>query len=497
MEQITLRDLVFATQGRLLGDASEDTIITNAQSDNRKVGPGSVFFAFIGENTDGHKYVDAALDMGACGAVVSREPEEKKPGHFYVLVEDTIVAAGELAKWYRKKFDIPVIGVTGSVGKTTMKDMIASVLSQKFNVLKTEANFNNNIGLPRTILRLSQETEMAVIEMGMNHMGEIDYLVRIAQPDCAVITNIGEAHIGNLGSRENIFKAKCEIFHGLKDGGFAVMNADDDYLPKLRDNQKMQDRFTFTWVGEDDNAEWKAVDIQDTLQECVKFTMVSPKGQIPVIVPALGRHMIYPSLVAAALGDHYGMTLEEIVAGIAAYVPTALRMEKLVLGQQITIYNDTYNANPQSMKAGLTTLSNTIGEIKVAVLGDMFELGDMEEELHRGVGAVAASLYRGNVNPAQAGEGTDSGEAVDGGKDAAAGASHQGIDILVTVGKRAKYIADEAKKGGFDEIHAFDDVESAKSYLEQVTKANTVLYFKASHSMHLDQLAEFCKGIAE
>lgn len=473
MEQITLRDLVFATKGQLLGDASEDTIITNAQSDNRKVGPGSVFFAFIGENTDGHKYVDAALDMGACGAVVSREPEEKKPGHFYVLVEDTIVAAGELAKWYRKKFDIPVIGVTGSVGKTTMKDMIASVLSQKFKVLKTEANFNNNIGLPRTILRLSQETEMAVIEMGMNHMNEIDYLVRIAQPDCAVITNIGEAHIGNLGSRENIFKAKCEIFHGLKDGGFAVMNADDDYLPKLRDNQEMQDRFTFTWVGEDDSAEWKAVDIQDTLQECVKFTMVSPKGRIPVIVPALGRHMIYPSLVAAALGDHYGMTLEEIVAGIAAYVPTALRMEKVVLGQQITIYNDTYNANPQSMKAGLTTLSNTIGETKVAVLGDMLELGDLEEELHRGVGAVAASLYRGNVNPAQ------------------------GIDILVTVGERAKYIAEEAKKGGFAEVHAFDDVESAKSYLKQVTKANTVLYFKASHSMHLDQLAEFCKGIAE
>jgi UDP-N-acetylmuramoyl-tripeptide--D-alanyl-D-alanine ligase len=145
----------------------------------------------------------------------------------------------------------------------------------------------------------------------------------------------------------------------------------------------------------------------------------------------------------------------------------------VVLGQQITIYNDTYNANPQSMKAGLTTLSNTIGETKVAVLGDMFELGDLEEELHRGVGAVAASLYRGNVNPVQ------------------------GIDILVTVGERAKYIADEAKKGGFAEIHAFDDVESAKPYLEQVTKANTVLYFKASHSMHLDQLAEFCKGIAE
>lgn len=246
----------------------------------------------------------------------------------------SLVAAGELAKWYHKKFDIPVIGVTGSVGKTTMKDMIASVLSQKFNVLKTEANFNNNnIGLPRTILRLSQETEIAVIEMGMNHMGEIDYLVRIAQPDCAVITNIGEAHIGYLGTHGNIFKAKCEIFHGLKDGGFAVMNADDAYLPKLRDNQKMQDRFTFTWVGEDDNAERKAVDIQDTQQECVKFTMVSPKGQIPVTVPVLGRHMIYPSLVAAALGDHYGMTLEEIVAGIAAYVPTALRMEKVVLDQ--------------------------------------------------------------------------------------------------------------------------------------------------------------------
>lgn len=465
MEEITLRELVEATNGTLLGEYRNlDTRITGAKSDNRKCGAGDVFFAFVGENTDGHRYVAGALEAGAAGAVVSKEPETFLPGKFYVKVADTLQAAGDLAAVYRRKFGIPVIGVTGSVGKTTMKDMIAAVLSVKFNVLKTEANFNNNIGLPRTVLRLDKDTEIAVLEMGMNHKGEISSLVRIARPTCAVITNVGDAHIGNLGSRENIFKAKSEIFEGLQEGGFAVMNADDDYLPQLQNDKEKQEKFTFTWIGESADAEYRAVNIDDTLEECMKFRAVTPNGDFDVTVPALGRHMIYPCLAAAALGQHFGMSNDEIAQGIAGYVPTAMRMETYRCPGNIIIYNDTYNANPQSMKAGLVTLSHTKAGRRVAVLGDMLELGEMEEELHRGVGRAAAEA---------------------------------GIDTLLTVGERAKFIADEAAKRGLADVRSFSSAEEAKETLRQLIAPDTALYFKASHLMALEKLAAFAKEEAE
>lgn len=489
MEAMTLQQLLDAVRGELLdngGTPDRETKITGAQSDNRKCGPGDVFFAFRGEKTDGHRFVDGALEKGAAGAVVSELPGGEaaggvsgnytlRPDRFYVKVPDTILAAGDLARAYRRRFNLPVVGVTGSVGKTTMKDMIAAVLSQRFRTLKTEANFNNNIGLPRTILRLDHETQMAVIEMGMNHKGEISYLVQIARPTCAVITNIGEAHIGNLGSRENIFKAKCEIFEGLADGGLAVMNADDEFLPRLREDPDKQRRYQFVWIGESEAADYRAVDIDDTLQECLRFRAVTPEGEFTVTVPALGRHMIYPALAAAAIGQHYGMTTEEIVRGIASYVPTAMRMETSRFPGNITIYNDTYNANPQSMKAGLTTLAHTLGEPaadqdagreefrRVAVLGDMLELGDMEEALHREVGAFAAALH---------------------------------LDRLITIGRRARWIADEARACGMTAVESYDSGEEAKAAVCACVQPDTAIYFKASHLMALEKLAAACKACA-
>lgn len=494
MEAITLEELVAAVHGELLGsDVNPNLHITGAKSDNRQCGTGDVFFAFIGEKVDAHRFVNGALEKGAAGAVISELPDELPaersysfmPGKFYIKVPDTILAAGDLARAYRQRFDLPVVGVTGSVGKTTMKDMIASVLSQKFRTLKTEANFNNNIGLPRTILRLDRDTQMAVIEMGMNHKGEISYLVQIAKPTCAVITNIGEAHIGNLGSRENIFRAKCEIFEGLADGGFAVMNADDEFLPRLRKDADKQRRFHFTWIGESADADYRAVDIDDTLQECVKFRAITPGGSLNVVVPALGRHMIYPALASIALGQHFGMTDEEIVRGIAAYVPTALRMETSHCPHNVTIYNDAYNANPESMKAGLTTLAHTGGRItqqeqtqaektqavpaqknrvrRVAVLGDMLELGDMEEKLHREVGAFAAE---------------------------------QGIDTLITVGSRARWMAEAAKEHGMTMVRSYDSSEEARTAVMAEVRPDTAIYFKASHLMALEKLAAACRDYA-
>ena len=413
METITLKELREAVRGELLGDFRvEDTLITGAESDNRKIKPGNVFFAFRGEKADGHRFVKAALAAGASGAVVSGEPEEYVPGKFYVKVPDTLLAAGDLARAYRRRFAIPVVAVTGSVGKTTMKDMIYAVLSEKFCTLRTEANFNNNIGVPRTILRLDRGTQMAVVEMGMNHFGEIDYLVHIAQPTCAVITNIGEAHIGNLGGKkENIFKAKCEIFGGLSEGGLAVMNGDDAYLRTLREDREKQDRFHFAWVGESGDCTFRAVNIEDTLQDAVRFTM-----------------------------------------------------ETIRLPEGIVVYNDTYNANPQSMKAGLLTLSHTKGQRHVAVLGDMLELGDAEERLHREVGRAAAE-----------------------GK----------IDTLITVGRAAGWIADEARRCGLADVHTCRSREEAEPILRTLLGPETVFYFKASHAMALEKLAAYTVDMAK
>lgn len=467
MENITLKQIIEATNGTLITpDISEDTVVRRVISDNRKAQAGDLFIAIVGEKMDGHAFINSALKAGAVGAVVSKEPEEKVPGKFYVLVPDTLLAVGDLASYYRMQFHIPVIAVTGSVGKTTMKDMIASVLSQKYKVIATEGNYNNNIGVPRTLFRIDSTTEVAVVEMGMNHEGEINYLTRMAHPTMAVITNIGDAHIGNLGSRENIFKAKCEIFNGLSSGGLAVMNADDEYLVKLKDNKELTENYKFKWVGEDTDADFGALDIDDSNQDGLEFNMIVRRTRSgiderdTIKVPARGRHMIYPVLAATAIGKKLDMSYEEIIAGVASYKPTAMRMETWKLGNGIIIYNDTYNANPQSMKAGLSTLANTDATRRVAVLGDMLELGDLEEELHRSVGQKAAELS---------------------------------IDTLITIGQRAKFIADEARKKGLKDVTSYDDAQSAKAQLDDLLMDGVVLYFKASHAMALEKLAEYCK----
>ena len=541
MKPIRLEDLIRATGGRLLGDYRDrNTVITGAQSDNRLIQAGNVFFAFPGERVDGHRFVTAALQAGASGAVVTKTPQEEGyeilPGRFCLLVDDAVVAYGDLARWYRAQFHIPVIGITGSVGKTTTKDMVSSVLAQHYRTAHTAGNFNNNIGLPRTILTIEEDTEAAVIEMGMNHPGEISYLTRIARPTTAVITNIGEAHIGNLGSKENIFKAKCEIFEGLEEEmpweetgradrpadaagteeeaafssdhgresmcvtGLAVLNGDDEYLTRLREDPEISRRYRLTYVGESADCEWRAVDIEDTLLESIRFTAATPIGTFPVTVPALGRHMIYPALTAAAVGAAHGLSAEEIRDGIAAYVPTKMRMETIRPGNGVTIYNDTYNANPQSMKAGLLTLSKSSGR-RIAVLGDMFELGEMEEELHREVGAYALSLP---------------------------------IDVLVTVGKASSYMAEAALESrdrkscpsqegtavtadgraavgmavrsatsstdigpegsrSVKQVFRCADKEAAKSVIDRLRGPETTWLFKASRGMALEELVNYLR----
>ena len=477
MVSITLEQLIKAAGGTLAGGNRDlQTVITGAVSDNRIVKPGNVFFAYAGENSDGHRYVDAALEAGAAGAVVMRLPESVREDRFYLRVPDTVKAAGDLARWYRGRFSMPVVGVTGSVGKTTMKDMLASVLSEGFAAAKTEGNYNNHIGVPRTVLAWDDTTGAAVVEMGMNHAGEISYLTGIAQPTDAVITNIGDAHIGNLGSRENIFRAKCEIFEGLKEGGTAVLNGDDDFLPRLAGDPAFTARFKAVTVGEGADCMLRAEEIDDSGADGITFIAVDAQcagddaaGRLAIEVPTPGRHMIYPALAAVVIGRKYGISDEAIVRGIRNYRPTKMRMEILRLPQNITVYNDTYNANPQSMMAGIITLSHVKNARRVAVIGDMFELGEDTERLHRQVGSCAAAA---------------------------------GIDVVVAVGEAAQFIAEEAGKapeggGTCPEIFRCRTKKEAEPVLDSLIKPDTAFLVKASRGMALEELTAYIRAGAE
>ena len=460
MEKLYVKEILEAVGGQLLGNVDiENRYITNVQTDSRKAAAGDLFVAIVGERLDAHRFVPGAMEAGAEGCLVSTAPETVPEGKFCVLVEDTAKAMGDLAAYYRRRLGIPVVAVTGSVGKTTTKDMVASVLSSRFRTLKTAGNLNNHLGLPMTVFRLSAEDEIAVLEMGMNHLGEIDYLVRIAQPDVAVITNVGDAHIGNLGSRENILRAKCEIFRGLKKGGTAVLNGDDALLATLRpgasrvsdpagsdDFAKMYAEidaggFTYHWAGESEACDYRAVNIDDTLPDEVRCDAQTPAGTFPLEIPSLGRHMIYPAMTAAAVGQCFGLTDKEIAEGISNFQATHMRMDV-------------------EKKAALSILANSRAARKVAVLGDMLEQGAFEERLHREVGEYAAGLP---------------------------------IDTLVTVGSRAGWLAEAALEQDMQDVRPCEDKDEARKVLAELIGPDTAFLFKASRGMALEELCSFVR----
>ncbi|HAB94732.1 MAG TPA: UDP-N-acetylmuramoyl-tripeptide--D-alanyl-D-alanine ligase [Lachnospiraceae bacterium] len=489
MEKLYVKEILEAVRGELLGEVdTESTYIENVQTDSRKVRAGDLFVAIIGERLDAHRFVESAMEKGAAGCLVSKASETVPEGKFCVLVKDTIKAMGDLAAYYLRKLAIPVVAVTGSVGKTTTKDMVASVLSTKYRTVKTPHNLNNHIGLPLAVFTIGGEDEIAVLEMGMNHLGEIDYLTRIAKPDVAVITNVGDAHIGILGSRENILRAKCEIFHGLRKGGTAVLNGDDALLVTLKPGaDRVKDDaagaqsggdgifaqmyagidaggFTFHWVGASESCDYRAVNIEDRLEEEVRCDAKTPEGTFSVRIPALGRHMIYPAMTAAAVGQYFGLSGEEIAEGIGNFKATGMRMETEQMPGRIKLFNDTYNANTQSMEEALKILANAEFAHKVAVVGDMLELEDFAEKLHREVGEYAAGLP---------------------------------IDTLVTVGECSRWIAEAAAEHGMEDVRPCADKEEAKKVLAELVRPDTALLFKASRGMALEELHSYCRELAE
>ena len=442
----TVREICAAVGGTLL-QGEGDALITGVTTDSRAVSAGQLFIPLTGERFDGHAYIDSALTAGAAGCLTARTPETLLPGRSYVRVADTRLALAALAAWYRGRYDLPVVQITGSAGKTTTKEMVAAVLSQRYDTLKTQANFNNDIGTPLTLLGLAPHHQAAVIETGMNHFGEIRYLGEMVRPDIAVITNVGDAHIENLGNtRQGILQAKCEIFENLAPDGIAVLNGDDPLLGTVTLPQ------TILRCGRGEGCSVRITDVDDRGIEGIACTVTTAKASYRLTTASPGGFMIYPMAMAAAIGEALGLTGEEIAAGVAAYAPTGSRMHLIRLPEQRLLIDDCYNANPQAMAEALKLLAAASCRRRAAVLGDMGELGELTVSAHRAIGALTGELH---------------------------------LDSVIAIGEKARDIASAAPNAQW-----FPSVEDALPAVRAAFTGGTAMLVKASHAMHFENIVK-------
>ena len=444
MMPLTVQTICAAVGGTVL--QSSGAAVRDVTTDSRRVPQEALFIPLVGERFDGHAYIEKALEAGAAGCLTAKTPEALLPGKFYIQVPDTRLALKALAAWYRGQFRLPVVQVTGSVGKTTTKEMIAAVLTQKYETLRTEGNLNNDIGAPLTLLRLMPEHQAAVIETGMNHFGEIRYLGEMVRPDIAVITNVGDAHIENLGNtRQGILRAKCEIFENLTPEGIAVLNGDDELLNTVTLPQ------TILRCGVGDGCGVRVTDIDDRGLEGVACTVTIEGEHYRLTTSAPGRYMIYPMAMAAAIGRRLGLTGEEIAAGVAAYTTVGSRMHLIRLPGERLVIDDCYNANPQSMAEGLRMLAASPAQHRVAVLGDMGELGQLTAQAHRDMGALTRRL---------------------------------GL-TAVAVGEKMHALTETDPQAQW-----FATVEEAMPAIRQLFTPGTAVLVKASHAMHFERIVK-------
>ena len=464
MKNLTVENILKVTNGELI-KGNEKLECENFSRDTRNIQKGDTYIAIKGEKFDGNIFWKDAFKNGADCVIVqdiefSNEDLKDFDNKTIIKVEDTMQALYKIAEYKRKINNIPVVAITGSVGKTSTKDMVASVVSQKYKTLKTIGNNNNNIGLPFTILRLKDE-EIMILEMGMNHFGEIHLLSKIAKPNICVITNIGTSHIGNLGSKENILKAKLEILDGA-DNPTIIINNDDELLHKwYLENKDSRKIITY---GIENKSDIMAKDMILEQEKSIYKCDIDGK-EIDVEVPIAGRHFVLNSLCATTVGITLNIDINKIINGIKNVELTKKRMDiKEING--IKVINDAYNASPEAMKASLNYLSSFKNNRKIAVLGDMFELGEYAEKLHRLVGE---EVYKNN------------------------------IDILVCAGENAKLIADEALKNGMkkENIYYFEEKSDVLELLKSEVKSGDVVLFKASNGMKFFELADRFINIIE
>ncbi len=542
MRGMTLEAAVKAVGGIYTGpEEARGLILSSVTIDSRKVEKGCLFVALKGARVDGNDFIpDAYGDGAACCMSVLPAQDREKP---YIQVASCEQALKDLAQYYRSVLDVRVIGITGSVGKTSTKEMIASVVSQQYDVLKTPGNFNNEIGLPLTVFSMREHHQIAILEMGISDFGEMSRLAKVADPDICVITNIGPCHLENLGTRDGVLRAKTEMFDYMRPGGAVYLNGDDDKLRTLADDPRIASPFFFGLGqcagscldpdngksdpegregdrcssaqcaepcleldrgksdpegregdrcssaqcagsclepdsgksdpegGEGDGTDHgvklavTAADIRTLGLDGIRADIITPAGSIRVTVPAPGRHMLSNALAAAAVGVGLGLSLQQIRDGIEAYEPVDGHGQMIHAGE-LTIMDDCYNANPASMRAGLDVLASAQGR-RVAILGDMFELGEQEEQMHCEVGGYAAS---------------------------------RGIDTILAVGRLAAHLSRGAQEyrsrtGGGGQVFHYSTVRELLADLQAHIRPGDTVLVKASHGMHLEEVVEELKRV--
>lgn len=452
--KLNLSEIITITNSELKQPNAEHIEVTGVSTDSRTISKGNLFVPLIGDQFDGHSFIELAEANGAVAALWQKDrPVPDNVEIPLIEVEDTLIGLQELSQYYRQKINPIIIGVTGSNGKTTTKDLLSSVLSPKYKVHKTKGNLNNHIGVPLTLLSMPDDTEVAVVEMGMSSLGEIELLSSIAKPDIAVITNIGESHIEFLKTRENIAKAKLEITKGLKGNGWLILPGDEQLLRNAE--QLKNQEYNIIWIGHETKN-----DIYPTRIELNDFNNISFSDNLGerYALSLFGNHNVINALLAIEVGKLLKVSLDDIKQGLLNIQLTGMRLEKMVAKNGSTILNDAYNASPTSMKAALDILaSRTDGSRKIALLGDMLELGEQTKEYHEEVGSKCASL---------------------------------GIDILITTGKFGSMIVDGAKAQGMasENIYNIEAVDDIPELLLRLSDSNTVILVKASRGVHLERV---------
>lgn len=449
-KNLTVKDVLICTNGKLIY-GNENLECVNFSIDTRTIQGNDVFIGIKGETFDGNLFYKEAFDKGAKVCIVENNNDEKPiEGKTLILVDNTITALGKIAKFRRDTLDIPVVAITGSVGKTSTRDIITNILSQKYKVLSTSGNFNNNIGLPLTILRYKDE-DIMVLEMGMNSLGEISYLSKIASPTLAVITNVGTAHIGKLHGQNNILKAKMEITDGLQKGGVLIINNDNKPLHDYLGNIKCK----YMTVGINNKSDIMAENI-----EYQDFSSTFKVNDRNYKINVGGPGFVYNSLLGYAVGITLGLTEEQIKKGIESVKLTSKRMEKTVTERGVTIINDAYNASYDSVENAITVINYSKNKRKIFVFGDILELEEYSKEIHE---EIAELILKST------------------------------IDIVITVGTESKYTADKLKSNGFNKVYEFEKESDTYNFIRNLLKEDDLILFKGSNGIKLFNIVEQIK----
>lgn len=450
----------------LNGTYNKDAEFCGVCIDTRKITKNCLFVCIKGERFDAHQFAEEALKKGAAAVMVH---ENVDLSGTYIKVDDTSKALLALGGYYRSLFNIPVVALTGSVGKTTTKEFTSLVVSSKYKTIKTQGNLNNEIGLPQTLFQIDDDTEAAVVEMGMNHFGEIHRLVNATRPTLALITNIAVSHIENLGSREGILKAKLEILDGLSEGAPLIINGDNDMLATVLENDEICSKYNVISFGIKNKFNYNAENIKEENGSTSFDVVYTVSKQIDetdgvkaefslcrqkITIPTVGIHNVYNALAAFAVGITLNIKPEKIATALSSYVPTGMRQRLNTVGGRICI-EDCYNASPDSMRASLGTLGNMNANKKIAVLGDMLELGDYSKEAHLSVGKMAGE---------------------------------NNIDCVLAFGNDAKYYVSAAKENGVKDAVLFDDKTKLSDYLASLAQDGDAVLFKGSRGMKLEDV---------